>query len=203
MMRRSSPLVALATIALLLAACAGPRVKPQPPDAEALARQAARESALAKHAAWTLHGRLGVSDARDSGSGSLEWTQDGAAFRFSVHAPVTGKTWMLSGDAGHAVLEGLREQPVEGADAAGLLDRELGWHVPVTQLASWVRGLRAPGEARIEFRTDGLPAEIDQDGWKVQYLDYDERRDPPLPSKVFASKGDTRVRLAIRDWTLQ
>lgn len=195
--------VALLCGLLVLAACAGPRVRPPPADAAALARQAAREAALATRANWTLHGRLGVADARDSGSGSLEWRQQGAEFRFSVHAPVTGKTWVLHGDRGHAMLEGLRAQAVEGDDAATLLERELGWKVPLTELLYWARGLRAPGDARIEFRDDGLPSQIEQGGWKVRYLDYDTARDPPLPSKVFASRGDYQVRLAIRDWSLR
>jgi outer membrane lipoprotein LolB len=63
--------------------------------------------------------------------------------------------------------------------------------------------MRAPGAARITFRDDGLPASIEQSGWKVEYLDYDESRDPPLPGKVFASQGSYKVRLAIREWALQ
>jgi len=188
---------ALLACALVLAACAAPRVKP---DAAMLARQSERERALASQPSWQLAGRLGVSDAKDAGSGSLQWTQDGDAFRFSVHAPVTGKTWVLAGDAHHAVLEGLRAQPIEGSDAAALLDRELGWHVPVTQLADWVRAARAKGDARIEFRDDGLPAMIQQDGWTIEYPDYDEAHQPPLPRKVFASRGDYRVRLSVSEW---
>lgn len=194
---------AAAALALALGACAAPRVKPVAADAALLARQDARERALGAHPAWRLAGRLGVSDGHDSGSGSLEWTQDGATFRFSVHAPVTGKTWLLSGDAQHARLEGLRERPVDGRDAAALLERELGWRVPVAELADWVRAMRAPGAARIRFRTDGLPAVIEQAGWTVEYPDYDERHDPPLPGRVFASNGRYKVRLAIRDWNLQ
>jgi outer membrane lipoprotein LolB len=194
---------ALAALALMLAACVGQRVKPGKPDAELFARQLEREQVLAASAAWTLRGRLGVSDGHDSGSGSLEWTQRGRQFRFSVHAPITGKTWTLSGEPGHAVLEGLREQAIEGEDAAALLERELGWRVPVAELVDWARGARATGDARIEFRADGLPAQIDQDGWKVQYLDYDQSRAPPLPSKVFATKGSYKVRLAIREWSMQ
>ena len=189
--------VALVACALVLAACAAPRVKP---DSDLLARQAERERALSAQPNWVLSGRLGVSNAKDAGSGSLEWKQDGDAFRFSVHAPVTGKTWVLAGDAHRVVLEGLREQPVEGTDAAALLERELGWHVPVAELTEWVRAARAKGEAEIEFRSDGLPAVIRQDGWKIEYPDYDEARQPPLPRKVFASRGEYRVRLSVSEW---
>jgi len=181
----------------VLAGCAAPRIKP---DADLLARQDARERALATQRTWQLEGRLGVSDGRDGGSGSLQWRQDGDAFHFSVHAPVTGKTWVLSGDPGHATLSGLREQPVEGADAAKLLERELGWHVPVAELTDWVRAARAHGEAHIEFRSDGLPAVIEQDGWKIEYPDYDSASQPPLPRRIFASRGDYRVRLSVSQW---
>lgn len=187
---------------LLLAACAGPNVRPLPADADMLSKQAARERALATQTTWTLEGRLGVSDGHDSGSGALEWQQTGSRYRFSVHAPVTGKTWVLSGEEGRAVLEGLRERPVEGVDASALLERELGWRVPVEQLVHWARGARAGGAAQVRFRNDGLPAEIDEDGWKVQYLDYGAGQ-PALPSKVFASNGDYKVRLSIRAWTAE
>jgi outer membrane lipoprotein LolB len=197
----SFPISLLARAGLLfvlaLSGCAAPRIKP---DADLLARQSARERALAAQPMWQLSGRLGVSDGHDGGSGSLQWRQDGDAFRFSVHAPVTGKTWVLSGDAHHAVLEGLREQPVESADAAQLLEREIGWHVPVAELTYWARAARAPGDARIEFRSDGLPAVIGQDGWKIEYPDYDNTHDPPLPRKIFASRGDYRVRLSVNQW---
>jgi len=191
---------ALVVAALALAACAGQVRKPVPPDAGKLAQQSARESTLVARADWSLRGRLGVSDGHDSGSGSLEWSQKSSTFRFSVHAPVTGKTWVLSGDDTHARLDGLREQTIEGGDAASLLQRELGWEVPVTQLRYWVRAGRAPGAADIEFRDDGLPALITQAGWTVRYIDYDLAQDPPLPSKVFATRGDRKVRLAVREW---
>ena len=184
-------------ILVALAGCAAPRVKP---DANLLARQDARERTLATRHAWQLEGRLGVSDGRDGGSGSLQWRQDGERFHFSVHAPVTGKTWVLSGDAHHAALEGLRERAIEGDNAALLLERELGWHVPVAELTSWARAARAEGDARIEFRTDGLPAVIEQDGWKIEYPDYDSSSEPPLPRRIFASRGDYRVRLSVSRW---
>jgi outer membrane lipoprotein LolB len=188
---------AACALGLVLAACAAPHVKP---DAGLLAKQGERERMLASQPNWQLAGRLGVANAKDAGSGSLQWRQDGDAFRFSVHAPVTGKTWVLTGDPHRAALEGLREQPVEGNDAAALLERELGWHVPVAELTDWVRAARAKGEARIEFNSEGLPAVIEQDGWKIEYPDYDAAHQPPLPRKIFASRGEYRVRLSVSQW---
>jgi outer membrane lipoprotein LolB len=188
--------------ALALVGCTTLPIRQRAPDASLLAAQVAREQALAAQADWTLRGRLGVSDGRDGGSGSLEWRQRGEAFRFQLHAPVTGKTWVLAGAPGHVVLEGLRAAPVEGPDAAALLQRELGWRVPVAELGAWVRGARAAGEARIRFNADGLPAEIEQAGWTVSFPAWDASQKPPLPTKVFARRGDYRVRLAIHEWTL-
>ncbi|WP_440221679.1 lipoprotein insertase outer membrane protein LolB [Dokdonella sp. MW10] len=188
-----------AITALVLAGCTPSRVKP---DAAASGDLDTRERALAPQVAWTLSGRLAVSGRGDGGSGSLTWEQDGTRYRFAVNAPVTGKTWILSGDDGHAELTGLRATPVRGDDATRLLERELGWQVPVAQLAAWARAVRAPGApATVAFRADGLPAQIDQAGWTVRYLDYDTSRDPALPTRIFASRGDDKVRLVVQRWS--
>lgn len=188
---------AVATCALVLSACAPQRLRP---DAAGLDAQDRREALLAPKSDWQLTGRLGVSDGRDSGSGSLVWSQQGQDFRFELHAPVTGKTWILSGDARHAQLQGLREEALQGDDAASLLQRELGWRVPVAELQWWARGMRAPGKAELSLRGDGLPARIVQAGWQVDFLDYDETTQPALPRKLFAESGNYKVRLAIQRW---
>jgi outer membrane lipoprotein LolB len=128
--------------------------------------------------------------------------QDGADFRLTVHAPVTGKTWVLARSNGQVSLAGLRARPIEGRDAAALLERELGWQVPVAQLGYWIRGMRAPGPAQLVFREDGLPARINQNGWQVEYRDYDGSVDPPLPRRIFAKNGTRDVRVSIRRWEL-
>lgn len=196
-MKHGLALGALALSAFALVACAPQRLRP---DALGFEAQDHREARLAPLADWQLTGRLGVSDGRDSGSGSLIWTQRGDRYQFELHAPVTGKTWLLSGEAGHAQLQGLRDETLEGDDAASLLRRELGWRVPVAELAWWARGMRAPGKAELSLRGDGLPARIVQAGWQVDFLDYDETKNPPLPRKLFAESGNYKVRLAIQRW---
>ncbi len=183
----------------LLAACAPMRVRENPAT---LAAQSTREGALASRLHWTIVAHIAVSNAKDGGSGELEWHQDGASYTFTVRAPVTGKTWKLSGDAGHAVLEGVEQQALTGSDPERLLHERLDWDVPLTDLTAWIRGLRAPDErSAVQYDAQNRPAVIEQAGWKIEYRDWFSDRDPPLPRKVFASRGEARVRVAISQWS--
>lgn len=195
------PLLALACALLLLAACAPVRTRGTPAQ---LAAQVAREDRLGGQAHWGLQARFAVSDGHDGGSGTLEWRQDGTRYSLDLRAPITGKTARLEGGPEGAVLTGLREGPIRGDDAQALLADEFGWHIPVARLIWWIRALRAPDSpADLSYGENGLPALLEQDGWKVEYRDWYADRDPPLPRKVYASKPPYSVRVLIESWQLQ
>ena len=200
MTERKAPFARLGALALCvaLAACAPLRTRETPASAQA---QAAREQTLAAQPNWTLTARIAVSNGQEGGSGELEWSQHGDAYTFTVHAPVTGKTWKLSGDGQSALLEGVDPAPDRDSDPARLLHDRLGWDVPLKELDAWVRGMRAVGSnADVIYDEHNLPAVLQQAGWKVEYRDWFEQRTPPLPRKVFASRGNARVKVAISDW---
>src|SRR5437899_10878961 len=192
-----------AMVALLLAACAPMQVKQHAGTASDESAQQAREAALSARTRWSLAAHIGVSNERDSGSGELDWQQDGSAYTFTVRAPVTGKTWKLSGNDGHAKLEGVESRTIEGDGAARLLRARVGWDVPLAALRAWVLGLRAPGAtAHVNYDESGLPAKIEQSGWSVEYRDWYTDRNPPLPRRVFATRGSTRVKMAIESFDI-
>ncbi len=192
----------VAALALLLAACAGAPSRPVPMPQDPLLAQAAREAQLARLADWRLTGRIAVSDGRDGGSGQLTWIQRGERYEITLNAPVTRRSWRLVGEPGHARLEGLDGGPFSGDSAEALLQDHLSWYVPLGDLSAWVRGIRAPGEAAIRFADTGLPQRMAQGGWTIEYRDFDQALDPPMPSRVFATQGTRRVRLQVGSWTL-
>ena len=199
---------AAATAMLTLAACAPvpTRVREVTPAAEAT--QAAREAALSPRMHWTISAHIGVTTARDSGSGDLEWRQDGDAYTFTVRAPITGKTWKLHGNADGAELEGVESKPVADTDVERLLRERMGWDVPLAALRAWAFGLRASGSvARMQYDERNLPTSIEQGGWSVEYRDWFAAgavagTDLSLPKRVFASSGTTKIKLAVYDWSL-
>ncbi|MGC1549629.1 MAG: lipoprotein insertase outer membrane protein LolB [Rhodanobacter sp.] len=191
-----------AALPLLLAACA-PQIVRTKGDAAMLSQQQAREHQLADANHWVLQGQLGVYSATDGGSGSLTWTQDGDHYTFVMRGPaLSGMDFRLSGGPDGALLEGLRGGPVRGPDAEALMQRAVGWYVPLHDLRAWVLGLRADsGPAELSFGVNQLPSLLQQDGWAVDYRGWDVTRQPPLPTKVFAEKPPYKVKLSIDSWT--
>jgi len=60
------------------------------------------------------------------------------------------------------------------ADAEELTERLLGFRIPLAGLADWVRGRPAPAPAPTLVRRDaaGRLAELEQSGWRIEYLEY-------------------------------
>ncbi|MFC5580330.1 lipoprotein insertase outer membrane protein LolB [Rhodanobacter terrae] len=192
-----------AALPLLLAACV-PAVRIKG-DAGLLNAQVQREQALAHADHWTLEGRLGVSDGKTGGSGSFSWTQNGDRYEFVLRGPaISGMNFRLSGGPASALLEGLNGGPLRGPDAEALMHKALGWEVPLHDLRAWVLGLRADsGPAELSFGADRLPSLLQQDGWAVDYREWDAARQPPLPKKVYAEKLPYKVKLSIESWQFQ
>ena len=183
----------------LLAGCSTAPRHVADADVGALAQQVQREAALADRTAWAFSGRIAVSNAHDSGSGRIEWSQDGGSYAIELRAPVTRRSWRLRGEPGWAMLEGLDGGPFEGDSAEQLLAEHVGWNVPLADLAAWARGARAAGRADIEFAPDSRPSRLRQGGWVIEYRGWHEG-EPLLPSKVFAQRGEERVRLLVDRW---
>lgn len=192
--------------ALLLAACAAqaPRAPLPPLTRTPQANQQHREAVLAQQASWSLQGRVALSNGRDGGSGRIDWQQDGARYDVSLSAPVTRQSWRITGDESHARLEGIAGGPIEGDDPVALLRETTRWDIPVTALASWVRGVPADearhGGADVEFGPDGRLARLEQAGWTVQYSAWQAEGAVELPQRLEASRDEAKVRLVVDVW---
>ncbi len=193
-------------IGALLAACAGQPIRTAPPISDAAARQAqvARAAVLIAHPQWSLQGRVALSNGRNGGSGRIEWHQDGPQYAVALSAPITRQSWRLSGDDGSARLEGLDGGPREGADAQALLREATGWIIPVSALASWVRGAAdlQLGPAMLQFGAEGRLVRLQQAGWAIDYSDWQLQSvlGIALPHRLNASRDDAKVKLVIDNW---
>lgn len=164
------------------------------------ATQAAREAQLQEQPHWQLQGRIAFVRGQDSAHARIEWVQRGADYEIRLTAPVTGRSWRLRGQDGRAQLEGVDGGLRESADAEALLYEATGWILPVRHWSSWVRAARGQGPASgLRVDAGGLPITWEQSGWHLRFPDW-LAGEPPLPRRVFAERGEARVRLVVERW---
>ena len=71
----------------------------------------------------------------------------------------------------------------------------------MSHLVWWVRGLPAPGsKSRVTLNGDSRLANLEQDGWKIEYLSYVEQNGFWLPERVKLHGPDLDVTLVVKDW---
>ncbi len=191
--------VACGALALVLglAGCAVPRLPalgPAPPAA-------AHIRAVQAIPGWSLAGRIGLRVENRAWSGSLRWTQRGARYRIRFVGPLGQGALDLQGGPGGVELRTSRGGRYRAASAAVLLERHLGWRLPVRALAYWVRGVPEPGRAyRLRLGPDGRIRGLTQAGWTLAIAGYRRVDRFELPARIEARRGTTRVRLAVGRW---
>ena len=85
--------------------------------------------------------------------------------------------------------------------AAAKSTEQLRLDLPVSNLLWWIRGLPAPeSRSRITLDSESHLAQLEQDGWKVEYQRYVEQNGYALPERLKLYGQDLEVTLVIKDW---
>ena len=104
-----------------------------------------RRNELIRLESWDLKGRIAVRTHKESGSGSLLWAQRRDMFDIRVIAPLSGRTYELSGAAGSVTLRTPDKNTIQAEDAETLLQQTEGWYFPVSELDLLDQGVACAG----------------------------------------------------------
>lgn len=179
---------ATALVALLLGGCAS--VPSVPPAVEAPVRAAS----------WTLQGRIGVLSGEQNLSGQIHWQHREDRDELLMTSPLGQGVARIVRNGEGVVLE-MPNQPTRHARDADTLTREaLGYVLPVTGLTWWVQALPDPGRAFEATRdASGRLAQLKQDGWVIDYLQYAADA-PARPRKMVVTRDGLEIRLVADSW---
>ena len=179
---------ATALLALLLGGCA--TVSPVPPAIETPLR--------AEN--WTLQGRIGVLNGEQNLSGQIHWQHREDRDELLMTSPLGQGVARIVRNGEGVTLE-MPNQPTRHARDADTLTREaLGYVLPVTGLTWWVQGRPAPGRPFEATRdASGRLAQLRQDGWVIDYLQYAADA-PTRPRKLVVAREGLEIRLVADNW---
>jgi outer membrane lipoprotein LolB len=188
-------------LALLLAGCAG--LGPQesvegPGNAE---DWTTHKASISEIDGWQINGKIGIRAPQNSGSGTLFWLQRQDYFDIRLSGPLGRGATRLTGRPDAVALEVAGQGRFEAESPEALVESQLGWQLPVSNLLWWIRGLPAPdSRSRVALNSDGRLANLQQDGWDVQYLGYIEEDGFMLPSRIKLAGRDLQITLVLKDW---
>ena len=212
-MRHPYTLTAAVTLAALLAGCAGQQTRSLPAYAsvcDVAEMSVVCSATLAAHKAsvaargddvWSMQARAAISTGKNAGNARIDWQQHGPLdYSVTLSAPITRQSWQLDVANQKATITGLEGGPRSGVDAATLLREATGWDIPVQSMRFWLRGTAAthPVPTGYVFGSGTDLIRLDQDGWRI---DFEQHRSDGLPGRITATRGDSRVRLVIDQWS--
>lgn len=198
MFGRAAPWLALA-LALLAAGCA---VREPRPEGAWLAE---RQAWFSDHPQWSVSGRLGLSDGERGGSLSMNWRADGLNHVVLLRTVAGGRQWRLEMTPSGSTLTGSDIGRLQGPDPDLLVERAVGWPIPVRWMSEWLRGLPAPAAASTGYADDGVLAALQWAGWRLDFARWNrlDGEGVLLPARVTAENPPYRVRAALSGWRFE
>ena len=191
----------LFSLIAVLAGCAGFGARESVEGHGSPARWSAHKQQLTRLDGWQINGKVGIRAPKDSGSATLFWLQRQDYYDIRLSGPLGRGAARLTGRPGSVLLEVANQGRYEAPTPEALLGEQLGWSLPVSHLVWWVRGLPAPGsKSRVTLNGDSRLANLEQDGWKIEYLSYVEQNGFWLPERVKLHGPDLDVTLVVKDW---
>lgn len=163
---------------------------------------AERQNELGAMQDWTLTGRVAVKLNGDGWNAHLHWTQAGDAYRIRVFDPFGRTLALIEGEAGLATLRTTEGGVLQAADPETLMDEQFGWHLPLTGMRYWLRGIptAAPAPEFLRLDAQGRPELLQQDGWSISYDDFATAHPMALPTRIGMERQFISVRLAVANW---
>jgi outer membrane lipoprotein LolB len=153
-------------------------------------------------ATFDLVGRVAVTfDGRNFSSG-LRWQHAVERDEVWLMTPTGQALAHIQADDEGATLTGADRQTYRAADVEAITRRALGWELPLTRLAWWVRGETVPGSQPAEPVRDqqGRLVRFTQDGWSITLAHPPAGEAGGMPQRLELARGGHQIRLVIDSW---
>ncbi|WP_416305007.1 lipoprotein insertase outer membrane protein LolB [Neptunicella sp. SCSIO 80796] len=182
-------------LVLLLGACSS---RPNLP-AESVESQLHQQQ-LSQLTHWQIDGRMAYIDGKEKHSANFSWQQQPGTFNLDLRTFIGTSILHLQQQKQNATLE-MDNEYYTAPNATELLDKLTGWHIPVKQLSTWIKG-QSTGKEQVTLATAGWVEQLIYQGWRVDYSHYQAVSHLALPHEVRLQKQQRKIILRINQWQL-
>ena len=151
---------------------------------------------------FDIVGRVAVNFDGRSFTSNLRWRHVGSGGEVWLMTPLGQTLAHIQTDGEGATLTAADRQQYRAASVEALTLQALGWELPLSRLTWWLRGEPVPDAGAAVARRDErlrLTA-LEQDGWRIDYVNYPPDQHGGLPRRLDLHSGGQVIRLLIDGW---
>ncbi len=154
---------------------------------------------------WDMTASTSISTTETSYSLIAFWQQTRDRFKIRFDAPFTTGVLRIKGDANYSELTLENKKTIHGATPEQLIAEVTRFEIPVTGLTQWIRGIPHSKSAyAIDINANGDTKSIKQDGWLVEYDDWQEvevkSKIYRLPNHIDLKNNNLRIKISPSQW---
>lgn len=154
---------------------------------------------------WQAEGKIALSAKNYQTNASFDWKQAGGNYTLRFFGPFGyGSAWLIK-EGRQVSFEDQEHGKKIAASPEELMNKAMGWQVPITELQHWIKGIPAPDASVTASTSDeqGNLLTLDQLGWHLIYSDYRPQNGWTLPGKLIATRENVKVVMVTKTWTLE
>jgi outer membrane lipoprotein LolB len=163
-----------------------------------------RQQQLNQIRAFDAEGAISITVNGKTDIGSFQWHQRGSHYTLSASGPMNIASWTIQGRPGKVTLDKGKNNILTADSPEDLMQRELGWSMPLSNFTFWSRGMMAPDITADKTERDqfGHLRILRQQGWQVRYVDYTSAAGQDLPRSMIFTNRHARIKLVVRRWQI-
>lgn len=161
-----------------------------------------RQSQLSHITSWAAQGNIAVKTMTKGWNASFNWQQNQGNYSLALFGPLGSNHVQLTGTPQQVILQSSRGTK-SATDPETLIEQELGWRIPISNLYYWLRGLPSPlSKARQSYDMNNHLVHLYQQGWHIIYLRYISVDGKDLPNRMLITGPKIEVRIVITQWKI-
>jgi len=154
-------------------------------------------------ASFTFNGRITVRQGPHHDGTNIHWVHRGYD-EITLLGPLGYTAGRIYRDVNGATLDDAYGKHYAASDAESLMEKALGWSVPLSDLRYWLVAEPAPeGDFKIERNPKGQLNLLIQQGWEIRYTRFTTTKANALPLELNMSREGIEVMLKIDEWEAQ
>lgn len=151
---------------------------------------------------WRAKGRLAASNTKEGGSAAFDWQQDHLNYQIKFVGAFGAGSALLTGTPHLVTLQDSQGKFRQAQSPEVLMNYLAGWHIPLTGLQYWVKGMPMPNQPTRVLQVDeqGRLIHLSQLGWDIEYSTYSPGQSISLPGKINLVNNQLKVKLVMKQW---